>query len=109
VSAEFVQDTANDGLVGLAFSQLNTVQPQQQTTFFDTIMSQLAMPVFSVNLKNDSTGTYQFGGIDNTKFTGELNTVPVQPGGFWQVASPTFTVGSTEIENQNGSPAIAGS
>jgi hypothetical protein len=61
VSQSFVQDTANDGLVGLAMSSLNTVKPQQQTTFFDTIMPQLAMPVFSVNLKNDSTGTYQFG------------------------------------------------
>jgi len=108
VTAEFIQDTAMDGLVGLAFSQLNTVRPQHQTTFFDTIKSQLAMPVFSVNLKNDSTGTYQFGGIDNTKFTGELTTVPLQPGGFWQVASPTFTVGSTVIENRGGSPAIAG-
>ena len=109
VSSEFIQDTANDGLVGLAFSQLNTVRPQQQTTFFETIMPQLAMPVFSVDLKNDSTGTYQFGGIDNTKFTGQLNTVPLQPGGFWQVASPTFTVGNTVVENQGGSPAIAGS
>lgn len=109
VSSQFIRDTANDGLVGLAFSQLNTVQPQPQTTFFDTIMPQLAMPLFSVDLKNDSTGTYQFGGIDNTKFTGQLATVPVQPGGFWQVASPTFTVGNTVVQNQGGSPAIAGS
>jgi hypothetical protein len=108
VTSAFIQDTANDGLVGLAFSQLNTVKPNQQTTFFETIMPQLAMPVFSVDLKNDSTGTYQFGGIDNTKFTGQLTAVPVQPGGFWQVASRTFTVGNTVVENQNGSPAIAG-
>lgn len=108
VSQSFVQDTANDGLVGLAMSSLNTVKPQQQTTFFDTIMPQLAMPVFSVNLKNDSTGTYQFGAIDNAAYTGQLTSVPVQPGGFWQVASPTFTVGSTKVQNQGGSPAIAG-
>lgn len=108
VSQSFVEDTANDGLVGLAMSSLNTVKPTQQTTFFDTIMPQLAMPVFSVNLKNDSTGTYQFGAIDNTAYTGQLNTVAVQSGGFWQVASPTFTVGSTKIQNQGGSPAIAG-
>lgn len=108
VSSSFVMDTANDGLVGLAMSSLNTVKPTQQTTFFDTIMPQLAAPVFSVNLKNDSTGTYQFGGIDNTAYTGQLTSVPVQAGGFWQVASPTFTVGSTKIQNQGGSPAIAG-
>ena len=109
VSQSFVQDTNNDGLVGLAFSKLNTIKPQQQTTFFDTIKSQLAMPVFSVDLRNDNTGTYQFGGIDNTKFTGQLTAAPVDSSqGFWQVASPTFTVGNQKIANQGGSPAIAG-
>ena len=108
VTSEFIIDTANGGLVGLAFSQLNNVRPQQQMTFFDTIMPQLAMPVFSVNLKNDSTGTYEFGAIDNTQYTGQLTAVPVQPGGFWQVASPTFIVGDAAVVNQGGSPAIAG-
>jgi len=89
-------------------SSLNTVKPTQQKTFFDTISPQLAQPVFSVNLKNDSTGTYQFGAIDNTAFTGQLTTVPVQAGGFWQVASPTFNVGNTKVANQGGSPAILG-
>jgi len=108
LSSSFTQDTNNDGLVGLAFSKLNTVKPQQQTTFFDTIMSQLAQPVFSVNLKNDSTGTYSFGAIDNTAFTGQLTTVPVQSTtGFWQFASASFQVGNTKVANQGGSPAIA--
>ena len=89
-------------------SSLNTVKPVQQKTFFDTISPQLAQPVFAVNLKNDSTGTYQFGAIDNTAYTGQLTTVPVQSGGFWQVASPTFNVGNTKVENQGGSPAILG-
>jgi Eukaryotic aspartyl protease len=109
VSQSFVKDTNNDGLVGLAFSKLNTVKPTQQTTFFDTIMPQLAMPVFSVDLRNDSTGSYQFGAIDQTKFSQPLTTVPVDAtSGFWQVQSPTFTVGTSKIANQGGSPAIAG-
>jgi len=109
VSQSFAKDTNNDGLVGLAFSQLNTIKPQKQTTFFDTVMPQLAMPVFSVDLKNDSTGTYQFGAIDTTRFTGQLTTVPVNSqSGFWQVDSPTVTIGNTKVANQGGSPAIAG-
>jgi len=92
----------------LAFSTLNTIKPQKQTTFFDSVMPQLKMPVFSVNLKNDSTGTYEFGNIDNSKFTGSLTNVPVNAAsGFWQVDSPTVTVGNMKIANQGGSPAIA--
>jgi hypothetical protein len=109
VSQSFARDTNNDGLVGLAFSNLNTVKPTKQTTFFDSVMPQLKMPVFSVNLKNDSTGTYEFGNIDQSKFTGQLTTVPVNAAsGFWQVDSPTVTIGNQKVANQGGSPAIAG-
>jgi hypothetical protein len=109
VSQSFVRDTNNDGLVGLAFSQLNTVKPTKQKTFFDTIMPSLATPVFSVDLRNDSTGTYTFGAIDNTRFTGTLTSVPINStSGFWQVASNSFQVGAQKIVNQGASPAIAG-
>lgn len=109
VSQSFSKDTNNDGLVGLAFSQLNTIKPTKQTTFFDSVMPQLAMPVFSVDLKNDSTGTYQFGAIDMSKAQGPLTTIPVNSSsGFWQVDSPTVTIGNQKIANQGGSPAIAG-
>jgi Eukaryotic aspartyl protease len=109
VSQSFVRDTNNDGLVGLAFSQLNTVKPTKQKTFFDTIMPSLATPVFSVDLRNDSTGTYTFGAIDNTRFTGTLTSVPINStSGFWQVASNSFQVGTQTIVNQGASPAIAG-
>jgi hypothetical protein len=109
VSQSFVSDVNNDGLIGLAFSQLNTVKPQQQTTFFDTVMPQLAKPVFSVDLKNDNTGTFEFGAIDQSRFTGQLTDVPVDSSsGFWQIASPTVTIGNQKITNQGGSPAIAG-
>jgi hypothetical protein len=109
VSQSFAKDANNDGLVGLAFSNLNTVKPTKQTTFFDTVMPQLAMPVFSVDLKNDSTGTYEFGAIDNTRFDGQLTTIPVNSQtGFWQVDSPSVMIGTQKITNQGGSPAIAG-
>jgi hypothetical protein len=109
VSQSFVQDTNNDGLVGLAFSTLNTVKPTKQTTFFDTIMPQLAQPIFSVDLTNSTSGTYTFGSMDTTRFTGSLTSVPVDSAsGFWQVTSNSFQVGTQQIVNQGGSPAIAG-
>ena len=72
-------------------------------------MPQLAMPLFSVDLTNDTTGTYTFGAIDNTRFTGSLTSVPVNAAsGFWQVTSSSFQVGTQTIVNQGASPAIAG-
>lgn len=108
VSASFVKDANNDGLVGLAFSSLNTVKPNKQSTFFETIMPQLSQPIFSVDLKNDSSGTYLFGAVDQSRFVGTLTTIPITPNtGFWQVNSPTFQIGKTKVANQGGSPAIA--
>lgn len=61
VSDEFVQDVDNDGLLGLAFSSINTVSPTQQKTFFDTVKSSLAKQLFTCDLKAGRAGTYDFG------------------------------------------------
>lgn len=61
VSSAFMADVASDGLVGLAFSSINTVQPTQQTTFFDTVKSSLKAPVFTALLKKGAAGSYDFG------------------------------------------------
>ena len=51
VSSTFTQDSVTDGLVGLAFSSINTVSPTQQKTFFDNAKSSLDQPVFTADLK----------------------------------------------------------
>lgn len=108
VSQSFVQDTDSNGLVGLAFSSLNTVQPQQQKTFFDNALATLPEPVFTADLRHAAAGTYEFGAIDNTKFTGDLNWAAVNTSsGFWQFSSQSFAVstgGSTT--NVAGGQAI---
>ncbi|RAL61175.1 hypothetical protein DID88_010254 [Monilinia fructigena] len=95
VSKSFVQDTQSNGLVGLAFSKLNTVKPNQQKTFFDNAMSQgLAMPVFTADLRKASAGSYEFGNIDSSKFNGSLTWAAVNTTqGFWQFSSSKFSVG----------------
>ena len=64
VSAQFSEDTDNDGLLGLAFDSLNTVRPNAQKTFFDNVKSSLAAPIFTADLKKGSPGSYDFGYID---------------------------------------------
>jgi hypothetical protein len=54
ISTEFTEDTDNDGLVGLAFSSINTVSPKAQKTFFDNVKSSLSSPLFAADLKHDT-------------------------------------------------------
>lgn len=99
VSQSFASDTNSNGLVGLAFSKLNTVQPQQQKTFFDNVMPSLADPVFTADLRPAAVGAYTFGNIDSTKFNGTMAWVPVNTTqGFWQFSSTKFAVGSGQAK-----------
>lgn len=61
VSTEFTQNTDSDGLLGLAFSSINTVKPKPVTTFFDTVKSTLAKQLFTADLKKGAAGSYTFG------------------------------------------------
>lgn len=93
VSQSFITNTASNGLVGLAFSTLNTVTPQQQKTFFENITPDLTEPVFTAQLKGGSVGAYEFGVIDKSAFVGDLAQVPVDNShGFWEFASNTAIV-----------------
>jgi len=95
VDASFVQDQASNGLVGLAFSQLNTIKPQKQKTFFDNIIGDLEEPVFTASLKQGAVGSYEFGNIDQSGFQGQLTDVPVlSNSGFWMFNSQQIAVGN---------------
>ncbi|KAL9125313.1 MAG: hypothetical protein Q9217_005471 [Psora testacea] len=95
ISAQFQQDVNNDGLLGLAFSQINTVTPDQQKTFFDNVKSTLAAPLFTANLLKGKPGSYDFGYIDAAKHTGAITYVPVNSGnGFWEFTCNGYAVGS---------------
>ena len=61
VAKSFARNTDQDGLVGLAFSKINKVSPQPQTTFFDTVKSSLAAQVFTSALQKGAPGDYTFG------------------------------------------------
>jgi hypothetical protein len=59
VSSEFTEDTSNDGLVGLGFSNINSVSPTKQKTFFANVLSTLTSPVFTADLQHDA-GKFDF-------------------------------------------------
>jgi hypothetical protein len=108
VSASFVEDTQSNGLVGLAFSKLNTVKPVQQKTFFDNAMPNLAEPVFTADLRANAVGAYEFGAIDTSKFNGTMQWAAVNTtNGFWQFSSEKFQVGNGVAMNVPGGQAIA--
>ncbi|KAF2157406.1 aspartic proteinase II-1 [Myriangium duriaei CBS 260.36] len=103
VSSSFVQDTSNSGLLGLAFSNINTVRPTQQTTFFDSVKSSLAAQLFTTSLKKGAAGTYDFGYIDTSKYTGAISYVPISTrNGFWEFSAGNYTVGSTRFTGTIG-------
>ncbi|KAI4724583.1 aspartyl protease [Aureobasidium sp. EXF-10728] len=96
VSQSFLNDKNNDGLVGLSFSNINTVSPNQQKTFFDTVKGSLALPLWTANLKKGAPGTYDFGYIDSSKYSGKITYVNVNSAsGFWQFTADGYQVGSS--------------
>lgn len=95
VSAQFEQDNS-DGLLGLAFNSINTVAPTQQKTFFSNALSSLAAPLFTADLMKGAPGSYDFGFIDSSKYTGSITYVPVNTAnGFWEFTASGYAVGSS--------------
>jgi aspergillopepsin I len=104
VSSEFTDDTYSDGLLGLAFSSINTVSPTAQKTFFANVASSLASPLFAADLKHNAAGVYDFGWTDSSKYTGSITYTDVDSSqGFWQ-----FTSTSYAINGKNANKALNG-
>ncbi|KAI0106559.1 secreted aspartic proteinase precursor [Hypoxylon sp. NC0597] len=102
VSEQFQSDTNNDGLLGLAFSTINTVQPKPQKTFFDNIASSLDVAAWTADLKYHEAGTYDFGVIDKSKYTGDITYTDVDSSeGFWSFTASGYGVGNTSFKKTN--------
>ncbi|KAH8889073.1 A structural comparison of 21 inhibitor complexes of the aspartic proteinase [Thozetella sp. PMI_491] len=98
VSSSFTSDSSIDGLVGLGFDNINTVRPTAAKTFFSNIKSSLDQPLFTVDLKHQATGTYDFGFIDTAKYTGSITYTSVSTtNGWWQFTSSGYQVGSNSF------------
>ncbi|KAI9733822.1 MAG: hypothetical protein M1818_007089 [Claussenomyces sp. TS43310] len=103
VSDSFISNAQSNGLVGLAFSKLNTVRPTRQKTFFDNALSTLTEPLFTADLRAGAAGAYEFGAIDTTKFNGSLTWADIDASsGFWQFSSEKFSVNGVEMTAAGG-------
>jgi len=108
VAPSFVSDTASDGLLGLAFSSINTVQPQSQLTFSENAESSLEAPLFTADLRHNEAGSYDFGYIDSSKYTGSIQYTDVDSSnGFWEFPAPQYKIGSGSFINDGSATAIA--
>ncbi|KAH8879262.1 microbial aspartic proteinase [Thozetella sp. PMI_491] len=96
VSRDFVGDTAVHGLAGLAFHKLNTITPKGQTTgFLDSLKATLSAPVFTVDIKNNAAGTYNFGFINQSLYTGNISYSPVDTSlTYWNFTASGYAVGN---------------
>ncbi|KAL3704219.1 hypothetical protein TMatcc_009910 [Talaromyces marneffei ATCC 18224] len=94
VSAMLDPYRRHDGIIGLAFSSRNTIQPIQQKTFFDNIKPYLNSPLFAVYLKHRAPGSYDLGWIDPSKYKGQLFWRVVDDSrGLWTIAVDGFSIG----------------
>lgn len=66
MAARFETDVQMSGIMGLAKSLRNNIEPPMPT-FMDMLTPLLESPVFTVDLKKNATGQFEFGRIDMTK------------------------------------------
>lgn len=93
VSASFVTGVS-DGLLGLGFGDINQVRPTQVPTFMDNLGPTLPQDVFTVALKDNAPGEYDFGFVDQTAYTGDITYVPVNSSrGYWSFAMDSYAIG----------------
>ncbi|RIA93908.1 aspartic peptidase domain-containing protein [Glomus cerebriforme] len=70
-----------DGILGLAFDNLNTMDKNAPTLVSTLINQNVMNPIFSFHFSRaadvNDQGTFTLGGVDQTKFTGNINYNPV--------------------------------
>lgn len=79
LSASFLSDTNNDGLVGLAWPKINNCYPKQCNTFVQNAKPSLPGKVFTADLKKGAPGSFDFGFINATKYTGDITYAVSRP------------------------------
>ncbi|KAF2085269.1 aspartic endopeptidase Pep1/aspergillopepsin F, partial [Saccharata proteae CBS 121410] len=99
----FVADSSGDGVMGLGFSSLNSVSPVPKKTFFDTIKPSLKAPLFTASLKHNAPGSWDFGFVNGSLFSGVTSGGGVvyadvdASSGWWEFNATGFAVGNAVV------------
>ncbi|RKP10791.1 aspartic peptidase domain-containing protein [Thamnocephalis sphaerospora] len=98
-----MDDQTIDGIMGLAFSELNAVS--NAPTVLDTMIDQrlLDAPIFSFHLSRgdantQSTGEIIFGGIDASRFQSPMRFAPVTRPLYWQFHVDQVYIGGKSLK-----------
>lgn len=76
------------------------MRPERENTFFDNAKLQLKLPLFAAILKEDTTGSYDFGFVNKSKYIDELIYVDVDSSrGHWNFKLSGYDLGDGEILN----------
>ncbi|KAF5022726.1 hypothetical protein F66182_5274 [Fusarium sp. NRRL 66182] len=98
VTESFVQQLNVDGLLGLGFSSINSIIPDKQKTFFANAKATHGTGLFTADLQHDAPGTYNFGFINETAFTGDIAYAPVNSStGMWTFTASGYAVGQGSV------------
>ncbi|EPE28650.1 Acid protease [Glarea lozoyensis ATCC 20868] len=122
LSDQFLQ-SPGDGLLGLAFGSINTVQPNRVHTPVENLILQGSIPTSSqvfaaklgswrdANEDDQGQGFYTFGYIDQDTITASGQSLAWTPisssSGFWQFTSAQSTVNGTTVSQSSRNTAIA--
>ncbi|XP_075706794.1 cathepsin E [Rhinoderma darwinii] len=102
-------DANFDGILGLAYPSLAV---DGCTPVFDNMIAQnlVEQPVFGVYMSRDPNspvgGELVLGGYDASRFSGQLNWVPVTVQGYWQIQIDSVLVGGVQAFCSQGCQAI---
>ncbi|KAL3964929.1 hypothetical protein ACCO45_001933 [Purpureocillium lilacinum] len=95
VSPEIAADSFASGILGLSMSRANTVKPQAQLTYMDNIKKDLAQPLFTSNLRSQQPGNYNFGYINQSEYTGQIQYAKIDPQSpYWKISLTGYQVGN---------------
>lgn len=82
------------GIVGFGFDSGNTASPAQNTVF-SNMKASLDSALFTVDLKHRADGTFGFGYIDNSAYTGSIAYTDVNnTGAYWGMTASGYSVGN---------------
>ncbi|GAB0135278.1 hypothetical protein EsDP_00003621 [Epichloe bromicola] len=99
VSEDIASDNFVSGILGMANSAANTVRPTPKRTYMDNIKDQLALPLFTANLRSRAPGNYNFGYINQSEYTGDIWYAQVDPfSPFWKIATTGYWIGNKEYK-----------
>ncbi|CAG8740104.1 5814_t:CDS:2, partial [Racocetra fulgida] len=100
-----------DGILGLAFDNINTMDNGSATLISTLIKENKINPIFSFHFQHASVGidqgTFTLGGVDKSKFIGDITFNPViNKAGFWQIKLDSVLLNGTQMSISGKSAII---